>query len=82
MIAFGIIELLQQIAGFKAWWDKLPSQFKRYASFALAGAVGLLFFGAQVWLGYKVAPDTLQAWAEALFAIVAGQVVHAIVRLR
>lgn len=82
VIAFAIIEALQQWKAFAAWWEKVPSQFKRYISFVLAAALALGAFGIQVGLGYKETPSTVQAWAETLFAIIVSQVVHAAVRLR
>jgi hypothetical protein len=81
VVAFALIALLEKWSAFKLAWDKLPSEIKRYASFALSALLGLGGFGAQVRLGYAAAPGDLTAWAEVLFSIVVAQVVYAGIKL-
>ena len=76
VIAFGLIELLQQWPQFKAVWDKIPPEINRYISFIIAGLLGGLGFWIQVKLGYEPVPGDLTAWAERLFSIVVSQIVY------
>jgi len=76
VIAFGLIELLQQWEQFKAVWDKIPPEVNRYISFAIAALLGGFGFWLQVRLGYESGPGDLTVWLERLFSIVVSQVVY------
>jgi hypothetical protein len=78
VIAFGVLALVEKYVD---GWSKIPSEFRRYISFALAAALGAAGFWGQVQLGYKAAPETATAWIEALFSVIVSQVIHARLRL-
>lgn len=81
-------------AGVIAYWlmenisylKNLAPEAKRYVALAIAIALAVLGYFAQVAMGYQVAPQDARGWIEALFAVagVAGglsQIVHARLQL-
>ena len=80
IVAYFLMEKLRPLA-------ELTSELKRYVSLLLAAVLAMAAFALAVGLRYVEAPTTIQAWAEALFAVAfiatnLGQIIHGRTRLR
>jgi hypothetical protein len=80
VITFYLMEKIPELA-------KLSSEAKRYVSLAMASVLAMGAFAGAVGLGYEAAPQSAQAWIEALFAVAfvstgLSQVLHGRSKLR
>ena len=81
VVAYGSIALLEKWPAFEQAWSKVSGEVRRYISFGVAGALGVLAFWAQVSLGYVEPPGALREWLEAAFPIIVSQIIHARIAL-
>ena len=70
-----------------AWLTYLKAEYKRYASVALSAVLAMAAYALTVALAYQAAPETVQAWLEALFAAASvaiglSQMIHGRRKLR
>ena len=80
IVAYFLMEKLRPLA-------ELSSEPKRYVSLFLAALLAMAAFCVSVLLRYVEQPGTVQAWAEALFAVAfiatnLGQIIHGRAKLR
>lgn len=65
----------------------LSAEVKRYLSLAIAAVVAVGAFMATVGLGYEAQPETVRAWIEAIFSVIAvaiglSQAIHGLLKLK
>lgn len=80
VIAYALMEQLGR-------HTNISAEMKRYLSLLLAALVAVLAYSSRVWIGYEPRPETVKAWIEALFAVIAiaiptSQAIHGFVALR
>ena len=80
IIAYWLMERIGERANLSAEW-------KRYLSLLLAALVAVAAYGGSVAIGYEPQPETVAAWIEGVFAVIAvavglSQAIHGFTRLR